>query len=80
MTIDRKGWQTGLIPCEGWYIIAPKPALVLAGKHNRELLEAYVDVERETWHTFKADLSLAEVLEAVKAGEGAGEMDGAWDM
>lgn len=50
-------------------IFAPKEALVLAGRHNRELLEEYVKVEREIGHKFRQDLSMAEVLAAVEAGE-----------
>jgi 3'-phosphoadenosine 5'-phosphosulfate sulfotransferase (PAPS reductase)/FAD synthetase len=50
-------------------IYAPRAALVLAGRHNKELLREYVRVEKEIGHTFRQDLSLAEVLEAVEAGE-----------
>lgn len=61
-------------------IFAPKAALVLAGKHNRALLEEYVRVEKKIDHTFRVNLSLAEVLEAVEADEEAGEMDANWNM
>ena len=56
-------------------IFAPKQQLVLAGKHNPELLAQYVQVEREIGHTFKADLSLAQVQQDIAAGAqgGAGE-------
>ena len=56
-------------------IFAPKQQLVLAGKHNPELLEQYVQVEREIGHTFKADLSLAQVQQEIADGAqgGAGE-------
>jgi 3'-phosphoadenosine 5'-phosphosulfate sulfotransferase (PAPS reductase)/FAD synthetase len=46
-------------------IFAPKAALVLAGRHNPELLAEYVAVERRIGHTFKTDLSLADVQAAV---------------
>jgi len=49
-------------------IFAPKSALVLAGTHNRELLEEYVGVEAEMGHKFRMDTSMAEVKEAVVAG------------
>lgn len=49
-------------------IFAPKAALVLAGKHNPELLDEYVAVEREIGHTFKADLTLESVRDAVRTG------------
>jgi 3'-phosphoadenosine 5'-phosphosulfate sulfotransferase (PAPS reductase)/FAD synthetase len=61
-------------------IFAPKPALVIAGKANPELLQKYVDLEKKMDHTFRQKLSLAEVLDAVAADEDAGEMDGAWNM
>ena len=56
-------------------IFAPRQQLVLAGRHNPELLEQYVQVEREIGHTFKADLSLAQVQQEIAAGAqgGAGE-------
>ena len=56
-------------------IFAPKQQLVLAGKHNPELLAQYVQVEQEIGHTFKADLSLAQVQQEIAAGAqgGAGE-------
>ncbi len=50
-------------------IFAPKAALVLAGKHNRELLAEYVRVEGKIGHRFRVDLSLAEVQAAVEADE-----------
>lgn len=63
-------------------IFAPRAALVLAGRHNRELLERYVEVERRTGHTFRVDLSLEEVAEEVDRGAAPdpAEMDAAWNM
>lgn len=46
-------------------IFAPKAALVLAGRHNPELLAEYVRVENAIGHRFRVDLSLAEVQAAV---------------
>jgi 3'-phosphoadenosine 5'-phosphosulfate sulfotransferase (PAPS reductase)/FAD synthetase len=42
-------------------IFAPKAALVLAGKHNPELLAEYVRVEQKIGHKFRINLSLVEV-------------------
>lgn len=50
-------------------IFAPKAALVLAGKHNRALLNEYVRVEKQIGHKFRLDLSLAEIQAAVEADE-----------
>lgn len=49
-------------------IFAPKAALVLAGRHNPELLDEYVRVEEATAHRFRVDLSMAEVRDEVRAG------------
>lgn len=49
-------------------IYAPKAALMLAGKHNPELLREYVAVEKEIGHTFKMDFRIEEVLEELEAG------------
>lgn len=59
-------------------IFAPKSALVLAGKHNPELLQAYVDVEVKINHTFRQDVSLVQIQQAVLAGEAASVAD--WRM
>lgn len=58
-------------------IFAPKAALVLAGRHNRALLDEYVAVEAEIGHTFRKDLTLAQVKEAVEAGE-QGSVNESW--
>ena len=49
-------------------IFAPKAALVLAGQHNPELLDTYVALESKIQHTFRKDLSLASVREAIRSG------------
>lgn len=61
-------------------IFAPKAALILAGKANPDLLEQYVQIEKKINHTFRKDLALAEIQEAVLAGEEAGPMDDKWNM
>lgn len=50
-------------------IFAPREALVIAGHHNPELLAEYVRVEKKIGHTFRLDLSMAQVQAAVNAGE-----------
>ncbi len=60
-------------------IFAPRSALLLAGEHNRELLDCYVDVEREVGHRFRQDLSLEEVRQALRDGERAGAVRD-WEM
>jgi 3'-phosphoadenosine 5'-phosphosulfate sulfotransferase (PAPS reductase)/FAD synthetase len=60
-------------------IFSPRAALVLAGKHNPELLAEYVAVEKRIGHTFRQDLSLAEVQQAVAAGEKPGRVPD-WTM
>jgi len=49
-------------------IFAPKAALLLAGKHNPELLDQYVEVEARIGHTFKANFSLATLKAELVAG------------
>ena len=61
-------------------IFAPQSALILAGKHNPELLAEYVALEERIDHKFKVDLSLAEVQAAVEADEDVGKLDGKWNM
>jgi 3'-phosphoadenosine 5'-phosphosulfate sulfotransferase (PAPS reductase)/FAD synthetase len=53
-------------------IFSPRPALMLAGKHNPELLAEYVAVERRTGHAFRLDAPLASIQEALARGEVAG--------
>jgi len=53
-------------------IFAPVAALKLAGKQRPDLLEEYVQVERETGHTFKVGLSLADIQKAILADEQIG--------
>ena len=60
-------------------IFAPKAALILAGRHNPELLAEYVKVEQDIGHRFTVKLSMAEVAQAVESGENTGEMT-TWNM
>lgn len=50
-------------------IFAPASALKLAGKLRPDLLDQYVQIEREIGHTFKTDLALADIQKAVLCGE-----------
>jgi 3'-phosphoadenosine 5'-phosphosulfate sulfotransferase (PAPS reductase)/FAD synthetase len=49
-------------------IFSPREALLRAGAMNPELLEEYVTVERETGHSFRADLRLADIQAALARG------------
>lgn len=60
-------------------IFAPKAALLLAGKHNPELLDEYVRVEREIGHTFRHRFRIAEVKAALDAGAQPGPIQD-WTM
>jgi 3'-phosphoadenosine 5'-phosphosulfate sulfotransferase (PAPS reductase)/FAD synthetase len=53
-------------------IFAPRSALLLAGKHNPELLAEYVAVERATGHSFRLELPLASIQQALADGEEPG--------
>ena len=50
-------------------VFAPKSALILAGRLNRELLSSYSALEREIGHTFRKDLRIQDVEAAVERGE-----------
>ena len=49
-------------------IFAPKAALMLAGKHNPELLAEYVAVEKEIGHSFTKRLPIIEIQNALASG------------
>lgn len=62
-------------------IFAPRKALIIAGRHNPELLDQYVEVEQAIGHTFKANETIESIRDAIKAGEtGAGDMGKEWNM
>lgn len=60
-------------------IFAPREALLIAGRHNPELLAEYVRVEEKIGHKFRQNLTMAEVQEAVLAGECPKEVP-TWQM
>jgi 3'-phosphoadenosine 5'-phosphosulfate sulfotransferase (PAPS reductase)/FAD synthetase len=60
-------------------IFAPRSALLLAGKHNPELLAEYVRVERAIGHRFRQELPLADVQRALEEGEEPGPVQN-WAM
>jgi 3'-phosphoadenosine 5'-phosphosulfate sulfotransferase (PAPS reductase)/FAD synthetase len=60
-------------------IFAPRSALLLAGKHNPELLAEYVRVERKIGHRFRLDLPLADIQRALEEGEEPGPVQD-WAM
>lgn len=60
-------------------IFAPKAALMVAGKHNPELLDAYCRTEEKVGHTFKKDFKISEIRDALAKGEKAGDVAN-WDM
>ena len=53
-------------------IFSPRSALLLAGKHNPELLARQVEVERKIEHRFRLQLPLAEIHQALRRGEEPG--------
>lgn len=65
-------------------VFAPKAMLMIAGTHNRELLEEYVAVEARIGHTFRDGFKIADVKDALDRGETAGviadEDVKCWDM
>ncbi len=52
-------------------IYAPKAALMLAGEHNRKLLDEYVRVEEKIGHTFTVKQSLKSLRDDLDAGKRA---------
>lgn len=60
-------------------VFSPKSALMLAGKHNIELLREYAAVEKEIGHDFREGFKIAEVLADVLAGKDAGPVAN-WKM
>src|SRR5439155_16262592 len=50
-------------------IFSPRSALLLAGRHNPQLLAQYVEVEKRIGHRFRKELSLAEIQQALANGE-----------
>lgn len=50
-------------------VLAGRRELILAARHNPELAAEYLRIERKIGHTFKADLSMAQIVaEAIDGG------------
>jgi 3'-phosphoadenosine 5'-phosphosulfate sulfotransferase (PAPS reductase)/FAD synthetase len=60
-------------------VFSSRAALMLAGKHNPELLAKYVEVEAKIGHRFTKANSMAEIKAALDAGEQPGEVT-TWEM
>lgn len=54
-------------------IFSPPAALMIAGRHNPELLADYVATEQAIGHTFRKDFPIAKVQAAIAAGEDWGK-------
>lgn len=50
-------------------VFASPAALMIAGKHNPELLAEYVEVEKSIGHTFRNGFKIASIKERLDAGE-----------
>ena len=59
-------------------VLASKPALVRAAKLNPGLAAEYAAVEARIGHTFKADLSMADIIAAAERDPGHGPVGG-WE-
>jgi hypothetical protein len=55
-------------------IFSPKPALLLAGKHNPDLLQEYVETEATIGHSFRNGFKIAEIKAALDAGAQPGKV------
>jgi len=53
-------------------IFSPRSALLLAGKHNPDLLAEYVAVEKQIGHKFRKELPLTDIQAALRRGEEPG--------
>lgn len=60
-------------------IFAPRNALLLAGKHNRALLDRYCEVEQKTGFAFRKELPLTQIRDALDQGEEPGPVR-TWEM
>jgi 3'-phosphoadenosine 5'-phosphosulfate sulfotransferase (PAPS reductase)/FAD synthetase len=60
-------------------IFSPRNALLLAGKHNPELLKEYVAFESRINHQFRKELALVEVQRDLEAGIEPGPIT-TWEM
>lgn len=60
-------------------VFAPKAALMIAGKANPDLLDTYIEMEKEMGHDFRQGFKIAEVKEAIQADEKV-EAVASWNM
>lgn len=60
-------------------VFASKNALLLAGKHNPEMLGRYVQVEKRIKHTFRKELPIAQIQEDLANGIEPGAIT-TWEM
>lgn len=60
-------------------VFAPKAALVIAGRNNPDTLALYVEMEKAMAHTFRQDLSMADIQAACDSGDDAGQVT-TWEM
>lgn len=60
-------------------IFAPRSALLLAGKHNPELLNKYVELEARIGHTFRHGFKIADIKRDLDAGVEPGRIQN-WTM
>lgn len=61
-------------------IFAPKGALMIAAKHNRELFAEYLRLEAAIGHDFQYQHPLRMIKEALDSGETPPPMTGKWNM
>ena len=50
-------------------VLSSKDDLLIAGKHNRALLDQYVAVEQKIGHTFRVNLPILQIRDALERGE-----------
>jgi hypothetical protein len=60
------------LSCCCFCIFSPRNALLLAGKHNPELLAEHVELERRIGHRFRLELPLADIQKSLDDGEEPG--------
>lgn len=61
-------------------VLANRDALLLAGMHNRKLLDEYVRIEQKIGHDFKHKLPIVQVRDALDNGEKPSGTISAWCM
>lgn len=61
-------------------VFASRDALLIAGRHNRALLDEYVGVEQRIGHTFRKSLPILQIRDAVERGEQASGKVESWCM